>query len=226
MAYLPNIEVETKKPVNAAVIWLHGLGASGHDFLPIVPELALPKGSALRFVFPHAPEIPVTINSGMVMRAWYDILDAQIEKKVDTKRLLVSAERVQALIDREVKRGVESKRIVLAGFSQGGAVAYHAALNYSQPLAGVFALSTYLATGQLLDATGINRTFPIQIYHGTLDPVVPPSLGKAAHQSLKSLGVAAGYQTYPMQHAVCPEEIRDISTSLQNILGLNGSDGR
>lgn len=218
MNYLPCIEVEPQIPADAVVIWLHGLGADGHDFEPVVPELKLPDTSAIRFIFPHAPSIPVTINNGMVMPAWYDILDMSIDKKVDEKQLLASSQAITALIDKEISRGIDSTRIVIAGFSQGGAVGYQAALTYTKPLAGLIAMSTYFATSASILPSKENKSLPIQIYHGRMDPVVPEPLGKIAYEGLKVLGYSVNYQTYPMQHSVCAEEINDISRWIQKIL--------
>lgn len=218
MNYLPCVEVEPQSPADAAVIWLHGLGADGHDFEPIVPELRLPDNAAIRFVFPHAPSIPVTINNGMVMPAWYDILDMSMDKKVDKKQLLVSSQAISALIDREIARGIDSTRIVIAGFSQGGAVGYQTALTYSKPLAGLIAMSAYFATSESIVSSKENKSLPIQIYHGTMDPVVPEALGKIAYEALKNLDFNVNYQTYPMQHSVCAEEVQDISGWIQKIL--------
>lgn len=218
MNYLPCVEVESRTKADAAVIWLHGLGADGHDFEPIVPELRLPENAAIRFVFPHAPTMPVTINNGMVMPAWYDILDMSIEKKVDEKQLLNSAKAVADLIDREIERGISSSRIIIAGFSQGGAVGYQTALTCPHPLGGLIAMSTYLATAESIVPSQENKSLPIQIYHGTMDPVVPESLGKIAYEDLKDKGYRVDYQTYPMQHSVCAEEIMAISRWIQSIL--------
>ena len=218
MDYLPCIEVEPQRPADASVIWLHGLGADGHDFEPIVPEFRLPDSAAVRFIFPHAPSIPVTINNGMVMPAWYDILDMSIEKKVDEEQLLVSSEKIRALIDREIERGIDSSRIVIAGFSQGGAVGYQTALTYPKPLAGLMAMSTYFATSESIVPSRESKALPIQIYHGTMDPVVPEPLGKIAYEELKEKGYGVSYQTYPMQHSVCNEEVMDISRWIQKIL--------
>ena len=218
MNYLSCIEVEPQNPTDAAVIWLHGLGADGHDFEPIVPELRLPDNAAIRFVFPHAPSIPVTINNGMVMPAWYDILDMSIEKKVDEKQLLASSKDIGALIDREIERGIDSSRIVIAGFSQGGAVGYQIALTYPKPLAGLMAMSTYFATSESMTPAQENKALPIQIYHGTMDPVVPEPLGQSAYETLKGKGYSTDYKTYPMQHGVCAEEVIDISRWIQKIL--------
>jgi phospholipase/carboxylesterase len=218
MDYLPCVEVEPQRPADAAVIWLHGLGADGHDFEPIVPELRLPDSAAIRFIFPHAPSISVTINNGMVMPAWYDILDMSIEKKVDEEQLLASSAKITALIDREIERGIDSSRIVVAGFSQGGAVGYQAALTYPKPLAGLLAMSTYFATSESISITAENMTLPIGIFHGTMDPVVPEPLGKMAYEIFKQYNFDVDYKTYPMQHGVCAEEVMDISRWLKKIL--------
>jgi len=214
MTYLPAIEVETANaPADAAVIWLHGLGASGHDFEPIVPELRLPESAAIRFIFPHAPAIPVTVNGGYVMPAWYDIVSMDIERKPDASQLLASAQKVADLIDREIERGIASERIVIAGFSQGGA--YQTALTYPKPLAGLLAMSTYFATADSIVPHPSNRQLPVQILHGSRDPVVPETLGKRAVAALELLGYQPGYTAYAMEHEVCVEEIADISRSLQ-----------
>ena len=218
MSYLPCVEVKPKAHADAAVIWLHGLGADGHDFEPIVPELSLPDGAAIRFVFPHAPSMAVTINNGMVMPAWYDILDKSIEKKLDEDQLMTSSEKIRELIDREIERGIDSTRIVIAGFSQGGAVAYQTALTYSKPLAGLIAMSTYYAACESIMLGQENKALPIQIYHGTTDPVVPEPLGKHAYETLREKNYSVNYQTYPMQNGVCAEEVIDISRWIQKIL--------
>ena len=154
---LPGVEIDPASPANAAVIWLHGLGANGHDFEPVVPELHLPESLPVRFIFPHAPQIPVTINSGYIMPAWYDILEMELDRKVDLAQLQQSALQIQQLIDREIERGIDSRRIVIAGFSQGGAVGFEAALSYPKPLAGLLALSTYFATADSIDIHPANR---------------------------------------------------------------------
>ena len=220
MALLPHIEKETHANPDASVIWLHGLGANGHDFEPIVPELRLPGSAAVRFLFPHAPSIPVTINGGMVMPAWYDILGMNVERAVDEKQLLVSAASTRAFIDREIERGIDSRRIIVAGFSQGGAVAYQAALSYPKPLGGLMGLSTYFATYRTLEVDPANRALPILVGHGTRDGVVPESLGRQSVELMKGLGLAPDYKTYAMEHSVCPEEIRDISAWLCKSLAL------
>jgi phospholipase/carboxylesterase len=220
MAYLPCVEIETSNSVNASVIWLHGLGANGHDFEPIIPELRLPKQAGVRFVFPHAPSIPVTINGGMVMPAWYDILEMSIDRKIDYAQILVSAGRINDLVQREIDRGITSERIVLAGFSQGGAVAYHVALTSTRPLAGLLALSTYLATQDKISDKPAHVSLPILVCHGLFDPVVPEMLGQQAIARLQTVGYQPEYKTYPMQHNVCAEEVTDIASWLRRILQL------
>lgn len=220
--YLDTVIVEhnpSQKKIDRAVIWLHGLGASGHDFEPVVPQLGLSNDMAVRFVFPHAPNIPVTINGGMVMPAWYDILEMSLERKVDTAQIERSAQQIRDLIQREIERGVEAKNIVIAGFSQGGAVAYHVALSYPQRLAGLMALSTYLATDDSLDYSDINKDLPILIEHGTHDPVVPVILGQQAQQLLSAKGYNVDYNTYPMAHQVCMPQIQNIGKWMNKVLG-------
>jgi len=214
------VEIEPATPATATVLWLHGLGADGHDFEPIVPELRLPRDAGVRFVFPNAPAIPVTINGGMVMPAWYDILALDVGREVDERQLLQSAAAVSALVDREIARGIDSRRIVIAGFSQGGAVAYQLALSDPRPLAGLLVLSAYFATARSIQLDPANRDLPILVCHGSLDPVVPEELGHRAHQTLLAMGYAAGYKTYPIGHNVSPEEIADVSRWLRATLGL------
>lgn len=219
--YLDAVTVEhnpTNKEINRAVIWLHGLGASGHDFEPIVPQLGLANEMAVRFIFPHAPERPVTINGGMVMPAWYDILEMSIERKVDINQIEKSAQQIANLISRESERGIKPEHIVIAGFSQGGAVAYHLALNYQQRLAGLMCLSTYFATSETINYSVANKDMPILIEHGTHDPVVPVVLGEQAQQLLSSKGYRVEYRTYPMAHQVCLPQIQDIGIWLNKVL--------
>ncbi len=220
MPVLPCVEIEPATAADSAVIWLHGLGADGHDFEPIVPELGLPAGAAVRFIFPHAPAIPMTINGGMVMPAWYDITDISLGRRVDLTQLLASAAELHKLIDREIERGIPSRRIVIAGFSQGGAVAYQGALTYPQPLAGLLALSSYFATAATIEPNPANRELPIQVYHGSRDPMVAEELGHEACQILRSMGYQPGYETYPVEHGVCIEEIEDVGRQLQQWLDL------
>ncbi len=210
--------VETKSTIDSSVIWLHGLGASGHDFVPIVPALGLPADMGVRFIFPHAPSIPVTINGGMVMPAWYDILAMDMERKIDSDQIIASADAVIALVEREIAAGIPSSRIVLAGFSQGGAVCYQAALSYDKPLAGLMAMSTYFATHKNILVTEANKSLPVHLFHGIHDSMVPEAMGKHALEALKALGYEPQYKTYPMDHEVCPKEVRDISAFLQRVL--------
>lgn len=218
MSYLSCVEVETKAAVDAAVIWLHGLGANGHDFEPIVPELNLPEELGVRFIFPHAPSIPVTVNGGYIMPAWYDILEMNIDRKVDTEQLQHSALAVRDLLDREIERGIPSQRIIIAGFSQGGAVGYELALSYPKPLAGFLGMSTYFATADTIALSQANEGIPILLCHGRQDPVVPETLGQQAYQTLITKGYEPEYKTYAMEHSVCLEEIVDVSKWLQTRL--------
>ena len=212
---LKAIELETGPDPDAAVIWLHGLGAGGDDFVPMVPELQLPAEYRIRFIFPFAPQIPVTINGGMVMPAWYDILEMSIDRKVDREQLEASAAMINRFVDREVDRGIPSTRIILAGFSQGGAVAYQLALSSNRKFAGLMALSTYFATKESITLSSENADLPIAVFHGSHDPVVPEVLAQQAVAKLKGLGYKVQYKTYPMDHSVCLEQILDISSWLQ-----------
>ncbi len=215
---LPAVEIETNNNPTASVIWLHGLGADGHDFEPIVPELKLPTELGVRFIFPHAPKRAVTINGGMSMPAWYDILTIDIDRKVDVKQLVASANEIKKFVDREIERGIASERIVIAGFSQGGAVSYQLALSYPKPLGGLMALSTYFATKETIEFHSNNKNIPIFIGHGNYDSVVPEVLGQQANSLLQSQHYETYYKTYPMDHSVSMEEITDISQWLQEHL--------
>lgn len=217
------VVLEPGRTADAAVIWLHGLGASGHDFPPVVPELGLPRGHAVRFVFPHAPAIPVTINGGMVMPAWYDILDMDFDqRRVDEGGVRESAAHLERLIAREEQRGVPARRVVLAGFSQGGAIALHTGVRHPERLAGLLALSTYLAVDGDVEheRSPANQDVPILQCHGTQDPMVPMRKGEAARDRLRGLGYAVEWETYPMQHQVCMEEIERIGAWLRGVLEL------
>jgi phospholipase/carboxylesterase len=220
MNLLPCEIVETKATnIDACVIWLHGLGASGHDFVPVVPELHLPETMGVRFIFPHAPAIPVTVNGGMVMPAWYDILTmAGAERQLDTAQLMASVDAVAALIANQREQGIASERIVLAGFSQGGAVAYPLALSYPEPLAGLMTMSTYFPTSETLVPSAANARLPIHVFHGSRDPVVPESMGLAAVTALEKLGFTPSYKSYSMGHEVCLAQIQAISQWLQDVL--------
>ena len=166
MSYLPAIEIDTADDPKNVIIWLHGLGADGNDFAPIVPELRLPSETGIRFIFPHAPRIPVTVNGGFVMPAWYDILEMEIDRKVDVEQLMVSSRAISLFIDRELDRGIDSRRIILAGFSQGGAVCYQTALSCKVPLGGLLVMSTYFATAESIEYEAANSEIPIEIHHG------------------------------------------------------------
>ena len=216
MSDIETVEITTGANPDGSVIWLHGLGADGHDFEPIVPELRLPESLALRFVFPHAPVRPVTINGGMAMRAWYDIYSLERGGAVDEQGIRDSAEIANALIRRERERGIVGERIVLAGFSQGGAIALHAALRYPEKLAGLMALSTYLPLGSKLDAEVVdnpaaaNMRIPVFMAHGSFDPVLPMQMGVDSRDLLRDRGFEVEWHEYPMAHAVCAEEIAHI----------------
>jgi phospholipase/carboxylesterase len=212
-ALLPALELETAANPRFAVIWLHGLGADGSDFEPVVPELGLTRGAAVRFVFPHAPEMPVTCNGGYVMPAWYDIVSLEPHsRKVDEAGIVASRSAIRQLIARENRRGIPSQRIFLAGFSQGGAVAYTTALTHPEPLAGLIALSTYLPVEGLVttEATAANQSLPIFAAHGSQDGVVAPQLGRRARDFLQEKNYAVDWHDYPMPHSVCIEEVRAI----------------
>ena len=210
------VELTHGNDPDGAVIWLHGLGADCHDFEPIVPELSLGDDVSLRFVFPHAPRRPVTINGGMTMRAWFDILTLERSGPQDEAGIRDSSSTLVALIERELERGIKSERILLAGFSQGGAIAAHTALRFGRPLAGLMALSTYVPLQESLDdevfanAEAQTRDLPIFMAHGSFDPVLPMVLGTHSRDLLEAAGFRVEWHDYPMAHAVCAEEIRDI----------------
>jgi phospholipase/carboxylesterase len=216
----PPIEIETAPQPTASVIWLHGLGADGHDFVPIVPELRLPSDLAIRFVFPHAPHRPVTINRGSVMRAWYDIAETEFGRQEDAAGIRESEQTVRGLIQRETERGIVSERIVLAGFSQGGAVVLHTGIRLPQRLAGILALSTYLPLAGTLKAEAhpANADVPIFMAHGTDDPIIPLALGESSADLLKRRGANLEWRTYEMEHSVCLDEIQDIAGWLTRVL--------
>ncbi|WP_412480659.1 alpha/beta hydrolase [Azonexus sp. IMCC34839] len=210
MSLLPAIEIATAKEAQFAVIWLHGLGADGSDFVPVVHELGLNKDFGTRFVFPHAPYRAVTCNGGYEMRAWYDIISLEPHsRRIDEAGLVESRDAVRALIQRENERGIPSQNIFLAGFSQGGAVAYLTALTHGERLGGLIALSTYIPSQQLQfdEATPANRDLPILAAHGLHDDVVSPALGKAARDLLREAGYSLAWHEYPMPHSVCIEEV-------------------
>ena len=218
---LEAIEIETTVSPIASIIWMHGLGADGHDFVDIVPELGLPARPGVRFVFPHAPMRPVTINGGYVMRAWYDIRDDGGVRREDPAGVRASQKSIEALIQREKERGVPASAIVLAGFSQGGAMALHTGLRHGERLAGVMALSCSLPLADTLavEAAPANRDVPIFMAHGTRDPTIPMARALRARETLTGLGYRVEWREYSMPHSVCPEEIRDIATWLGRVLG-------
>ena len=212
---LSAIEITPDEPVRATVIWLHGLGADGSDFEPIVPALGL-EGQGVRFVFPNAPRIAVTINAGMVMPAWYDIRSVDLERRVDDDGVRSSAAKVSALIDRENARGIPSKKIVLAGFSQGGAMALQVGPRHPQALAGILALSCYLVDADTLEAerSDANQATPILQIHGSNDPMVRVDSAESARDRMQELGYSVEWKTYPIGHEVCLEEVQAIGAWL------------
>lgn len=228
MDLLQHIELNTGPDPVGTIIWMHGLGADGWDFVPIVRELPLPDDLALRFIFPHAPVQPVTINNGMEMRAWYDIAMNDISRLPDEGGIRESQAAVERLIARERDRGMESSRVVLAGFSQGGAIALQAGLRHANRLGGIVALSTYLPLEDSLDAeaSSANRATPIFMGHGTDDPVVPVQLAEISRSLLQKRGYEVEWHTWPMPHSVCGEEIEAVSAFLGRIFGGGGRPAR
>jgi phospholipase/carboxylesterase len=217
---LETLELETGPRPTAAVIWLHGLGADGYDFEPIVPELGLAATPAVRFVFPHAPMRPVTINGGAVMRAWYDVFSLEGVRREDDAGVRASQASVEALIAREMSRGVPAARLVLAGFSQGGAVALQTGLRHAERLAGIMALSTYLPLASTLaaEASAANRDVPIFMAHGRHDSLIPIERAMISREALRKAGYDVEWHDYAMEHAVCREEIDDIAAWLRRVL--------
>ena len=220
MTYLPCVEVQTNSmlPASAAVIWLHGLGSDGHDFASLVPELQLSTATNIRFILPHAPSMPITINNGYVMPAWYDILEMSLNRKVDEAQLCKSAVQIIQLIEREIAQGIPSHKIILAGFSQGGAVVYQAGLSFDKALGGLLILSSYFATSETLVGHCENKHVPILIQHGSQDSVVDESLGQRAYRQLSDRGYSVNYESYPMEHSVCAEQLVAIRVWLQERL--------
>jgi phospholipase/carboxylesterase len=218
---LDAVEINPPGTPRACIIWLHGLGADGHDFESLMPQLGVVETLGVRVVLPHAPSRPVTINGGMVMPAWYDIPAADFRQGQDSTGIHRSGQQLQALIRREIDAGIPAERILLAGFSQGGAIALHTGLRYPQSLAGILALSTYLplADSLAVEAAAANRDVPVLMAHGVQDPVVPLSLATQSRDILQQQGYSVTWVTYPMPHAVCPEEVRDIRDWLAERLG-------
>lgn len=217
---LPCVLMETAPEPTHAVIWLHGLGADGHDFEPVVPHLGLSQDLAVRFIFPHAPSQAVTINNGMVMPAWYDILEASIDRRVDEEGIRESAKLIEAIIEAQASAGIPHENIVLAGFSQGGAMACHVGLRHPQTLAGIMILSAYLPLPEKIaeEASEANSKTPILACHGAWDPVVPHYLGEASANRLRELGHDVQWHSYPCLHSVHPDEVTDIGRWLSQRL--------
>ena len=215
---LETLEIETAPRPQASVIWMHGLGADGNDFAPLADEIDLPVG--VRYIFPHAPMMPVSINGGYVMRAWYDISDAAIRRE-DEAGVRASQRSVEALIAREKARGIAANRIVLAGFSQGGAIALHTGLRHAERLAGIMALSTYVPLADKLaaEASPANRDAPIFMAHGTHDPMISVARAKESRDLLLQLDYKIEWHEYRMEHSVCPQELADLGEWLRRVLG-------
>jgi len=211
------VEVTTGENPVGSVIWLHGLGANGHDFEAVVPELRLPENLPLRFVFPHAPVQPVTINGGMAMRSWFDILSLDAKGRADAKGVRDSTALLEALVRREIERGIDAGSIVLAGFSQGGAIAINAALHAKDKLGGLMALSTYIALPEALGDSAGHRDLPVFMAHGSYDPMLPMQWGRATADMLTEAGFSVEWHDYPMAHAVCKDEIDDIRAWLLSV---------
>ena len=219
-ALLPHIQIETTPNPGTAVIWLHGLGADGNDFAALVPELDLSGCPGIRFIFPHAPSMPVTVNGGYVMPAWYDIRGVDLLSQQDEAGIRTSENAITALIEREIARGIPAQKIVLAGFSQGSAMALHTGLRFPQALAGIMALSGYLPLAERFAAerSPANAHTPIFMAHGNQDPVVDPARGAASRDLLRSLGYPVQWHSYPMPHSVHPHEVADIAVFLTSVL--------
>lgn len=217
---LPCVEIEPAGEARSAVLWMHGLGADGHDFEPIIPWLKLPDDLGVRFVFPNAPRRAVTINMGLLMPAWYDIRDPSFGRNEDTRGILDSSERIGALVRREIERGIPARALVLAGFSQGGAMALHVGLRHAEPLAGVLAMSCYLVRDAALDAELSPAVRGMSIFqaHGADDPMVPLRRGEEARDRLLSLGFQVDWHAFPMGHQVIPEEIEAAGAWLRRVL--------
>ncbi len=214
------ITLDPPSPATACVIWMHGLGADGNDFVPVIPELGLPRDHRVRFVFPNAPTMPVTVNGGYVMRAWYDIASAELDKRADEGGVRRSQAAITELIADQRGKGIAANRIVLAGFSQGGVIALQTGLRHGERLGGIMALSTYLACAESLgvEATTANRDLPIFMAHGAMDPVIPMQLAKLSKARMETHGYKIDWHEYGMPHSVCAEEIDDIAVFLKRVL--------
>lgn len=212
--------IEPQSEHKASVIWLHGLGADGHDFESIVPELHLPNDLGIKFIFPNAPIRPVTINGGMSMRAWYDVKSANLREIEDIEAITESTQLINQYIEAEISAGINANKIILAGFSQGGAITLHAGLRYPEALAGLLALSTYLPATDLLEKEGSDhKNIPIMMAHGIADPVIPVEQGRSSSEMLKEHGYQVEWLEYMMQHAVSLEEINAIAAWIKKLLG-------
>lgn len=220
---LDKIEITTGESQEYTVIWLHGLGASGHDFEPLVPELGLLSRPGVRFLFPHAPVRPITINGGAAMRGWYDITSLDFEQREqDVDGTMESAQLIIDLIEAEISRGIDSRNILLAGFSQGGAIALYTALTYDKPLAGILALSTYLPLAdRVMDTlSDANKNIPVFMAHGRSDETIRLEYAESSRTALENSGIAVEWHTYAMAHSVSAEEVSDISIWLKKLLGM------
>ncbi len=218
---LPTVEIDTGQAPDASIIWLHGLGADGHDFEPVVPQLDLPERLSVRFVFPHAPSMPVSLNGGYIMPAWYDVRHTDLGIEHDGPGIARSARQIRLLIEQEQMRGIEAGRIIVAGFSQGAAMALHVGLTHPEKLAGIIALSGYLLQPEHLESarSTANRGTPILMAHGVNDEVVPYGLGEKAQRTLSTWGYEVAWHAYPMAHHVCAEEIHAIGRWIVERLG-------
>jgi phospholipase/carboxylesterase len=217
MSLPDTVEITTGAKPSGSVIWLHGLGADGHDFEPVIPELQLPETLSLRFVFPHAPVRPVTVNQGMAMRAWYDIFSLDRDGPVDAAGINDSSTILESLIEREIERGTEPGQIVVAGFSQGGAIAINTILRSTRKLGALLALSTWLPLPGAIDEHSPDTSLPVFMAHGRLDPMIPIQLGRLSADRLIAAGFDVEWHDYPMAHAVCPDEIADIRKWLVSV---------
>jgi len=225
---LDAVEINPAGSPRACIIWLHGLGADGHDFEPLIPQLGLVASLGVRVVLPHAPRRPVTINGGMEMPAWYDIITQDFNRSQDVSGIRQSEQQLRALIQREIDAGIPAANILLAGFSQGSAMVLHTGLRYPQPLAGILALSGYLLLPELLatERASVNDSTPIMMAHGNQDPVVPLPMAEQSRELLQQQGYHVDWHSYPMQHAVCPEEVRDIRDWLTALFQADSSSSR
>lgn len=217
---MERVVIETGENPTSAVIWLHGLGADGHDFEPIIPELGVDQIDPIRFIFPHAPTRPVTINNGMVMRAWYDILEVSIDRRIDETGIHQSAALIEELIAEQRALGIPDQRLILAGFSQGGAMAYHVGLAQDPPIGGILVLSAYLPIADsLLKGAGKGAgSTPLLCCHGQWDPVVPLALGESSARQVEQAGWPLEWKTYPTEHSLHPDEVNDIGQWLRDRL--------